>query len=227
VYNQISFNTVIGRSSVSQPLYPRYGSDFSLGIEFTPPYSLWNKKNYADMSVVDKYKWLEFYKFTFKAAWYNSLWKDLILMAKAEYGYVGYYNEDIGNTPFERYEVGGDGMGFYSYGATIVGLRGYANGALSRNENTYMYSKYTLEIRYPLTLKEQATIYALTFLEAGNAMNNFGEFNPFGLYRSAGVGVRVFLPMLGLLGIDYAYGFDAGRNGVEGQNFHFVLGQQF
>ncbi len=229
-YNQLSINTVIGRSSVSQPLFPRFGSDLSLGLEFTPPYSRWSNKNYSEMTYEERHKWLEFYKWTFKAAWYTAIDKDkLILMTKAEYGFVGFYNEDMGPTPFERYELGGDGMGYYTYGATMVGLRGYENGSLSPGNNTYMYSKYTLELRYPLTLSQSATIYALTFVEAGNGLKNFDDFNPFGLYRSAGVGVRVFLPMLGLLGIDWAYGFDVppGFREVSGSQFHFVLGQQF
>jgi len=233
ISNQLSFNTVLGRNSVSQPLYPRFGSDFSLGLEFTPPFSKWNNKNYKDTPGevnAEKYKWVEFYKWTFKASWFTSIWKDLILNAKAEYGFVGYYNSDIGPSPFEGYEIGGDGMGFYTYGQTMIGLRGYENGALTPDNGANMYSKYALELRYPISLSQSATIYGLIFTEAGNGWNSFKNFNPFGLYRSAGVGVRIFLPMLGLLGVDWGYGFDDAPGapvGPNGSKFHFVLGQQF
>lgn len=229
VSNQLAFNTVIGRNSVSQPLYPRFGSDFSLGFEFTLPFSKWNNKNYATLEDNAKYEWVEYYKWTFKAAWYTSIIGDLVLQAKAEYGLTGFYNSEIGPSPFEGYEVGGDGMGYYVYGKTIVGLRGYENGAITSSESANLYTKYALELRYPLTLSQSATIYALTFMEAGNGWSTFRKINPFGLYRSAGVGVRVFLPMLGLLGIDWAYGFDKikGQNDPSGGQFHFILGQQF
>ena len=232
VYNQLSFNTVLGRSSVSQPLYPRFGSDFSLGLELTPPYSLINHKDYSvttDGNPNSKYKWLEFYKWTFKAAWYTTIWKEMVLMAKAEYGNIGFYNSDIGPTPFERYMVGGDGMGYYTYGATMVGLRGYENNALTPAGGAYMYSKYQFELRYLISPSPQATIYALTFAEGAKGWTSFKDFNPFGLYRSAGVGVRIFLPMLGQLGIDWGYGFDAIPTGNKpsGSHFHFVMGQQF
>jgi outer membrane protein insertion porin family len=230
--NQLAFNTVFGRNSVSQPLYPRFGSDFSLGLEFTLPLSMWNGVDYTENNEnleQERYKWLEYYKWTFKAAWYTSIVGDLVLSAKAEYGLVGFYNSDIGPSPFEGYSLGGDGMGYYIYGKTTVGLRGYENGSLTPRDGANMYSKYALELRYPLTLSQSATIYALAFTEAGNGWNSFNQFNPYKLYRSAGVGVRVFLPMLGLLGIDWGYGFDQtpGATGISGSQFHFVLGQQF
>ena len=230
--NQLSFNTVFGRSSVSQPLYPRFGSDFSLGFEFSLPFSLWNGKDYSDANEnieQEKYKWLEYYKWTFKASWFTSIIGDLVLNAKTEYGLVGFYNSNIGASPFEGYILGGDGMSYRAYGGTTIGLRGYENASLTVEGGANMYSKFALEVRYPLTLSQSATIYALTFLEAGKGWNNFSKFNPFGLYRSGGVGVRVFLPMLGLLGIDWAYGFDKvpGQTEVSGSQFHFVLGQQF
>jgi len=229
ISNQLSFNTVLGRSSVSQPLYPRFGSDFSLGFEFTPPFSNWNKKNYNEIPDDQKYEWVEFYKWTFKASWFTSIWKDLILNAKAEYGFVGFYNEEVGPSPFEGYNIGGDGMGYYTYGQTMIGLRGYENGSLTPVGGANMYSKYSLELRYPISLAQSATIYALTFVEAGAGWNSFKTYNPFGLYRSAGAGVRVFLPMLGLLGIDWAWGFDAPPGSTEphGSQIHFILGQQF
>lgn len=230
--NQLAINNVISRSSVDQPLYPRRGSSFSLGLEFTLPISLWDGKNYKDttLTVEEKFKWLEYYKWNFKASWFTQLIGDLVFNAKAEYGFIGYYNEDIGPAPTEGYEVGGDGMGYYVYGKTIIGLRGYENGSLTpRDGGGFIYNKYTFELRYLITHAQAATIYGLVFLESGGVWKDFSDYNPFGLYRSAGVGVRVFLPMLGLLGIDWAYGFDkvTGSPDVSGSKFHFILGQQF
>ncbi len=228
-FNQLSFNTVFGRNSISQPLYPRFGSKFTLGLEFTLPFSWWNGKDYTennkDLDKI-KFKWLEFYKWTFNASWFTPIAGDkLVLNARAEYGLVGFYNSLIGPSPFEGYSVGGDGMGYQIYGRTPIGLRGYENGALTP-QGANVYSRYTLELRYPITIKPSAVIYALTFLEAGNGWKDFSSMSPFNLYRSAGAGLRVYLPMLGLLGIDWAHGFDAGGK-IRGQSFHFVLGQQF
>jgi outer membrane protein insertion porin family len=225
--NQLAFNTVLGRNSTSQPIYPRYGSDFSLGLEFTLPFSKWNNKTFSDSAIQEKYKWLEYYKWTFKASWFTSIIGDLVINAKAEYGLVGYYNSKIGPTPFEGYELGGDGMSYSYYGKTIVGLRGYENSSITGNQKHNLYAKYCLELRYPITLSNSANIYALIFAEAGNGWNKFKDINPFGLYRSAGVGVRIFLPMLGLLGIDWGYGFDKINGEVSGGHPHFVIGQQF
>lgn len=229
VSNQLSFNTIFARNSVSQPLYPRFGSDFSLGLEFTLPFSKWNNVDYSEATDSTKYQWVEFYKWTFKGSWFTTIVGNLVLNARAEYGFTGFYNSDIGPAPFEGYEIGGDGMGYYVYGKTMVGLRGYENSSITRYSPANLYAKYTMELRYPLTLSQSATIYALTFMEAGNGWTSFKKINPFGLYRSAGVGVRVFLPMLGMLGIDWAYGFDKlpGATERSGGQFHFVLGQQF
>ncbi len=227
--NQLAFNNILSRSSVDNPLYSRRGSLFSLGLEFTLPVSLWNGKDYANMEGEEKYKWLEYYKWTFKAEWFTQLVGDLVFHAKADYGFIGYYNEDIGPAPTEGYEFGGDGMGYYVYGKTIVGLRGYENGALTPPGGGYIYNKYTFELRYPIALTQAATIYGLGFFEAGSSWKDFSEYNPFGTYRSAGAGVRIFLPMLGLIGIDWAYGFDniPGKVDPSGSRFHFILGQQF
>lgn len=227
--NQLAFNNVISRNSVDNPLYSRRGSSFSLGLEFTLPMSLWDGKDYASMEGEEKYKWLEYYKWTAKAEWFTQLIGDLVFHAKADYGFIGYYNNDIGPAPTEGYEFGGDGMGYYVYGKTIVGLRGYENGSLTPRGGGYIYNKYTFELRYPIALTQAATIYGLSFFESGAAWNNFSEYNPFGMYRSAGVGVRIFLPMLGLIGIDWAYGFDnlPGQVDPSGSRFHFILGQQF
>jgi outer membrane protein insertion porin family len=227
--NQLAFNNVLSRNSVDNPLYSRRGSSFSLGLEFTLPVSLWDGRDYANMEGEEKYKWLEYYKWTFKAEWFTQLVGDLVFHAKADYGFIGYYNSDIGPAPTEGYEFGGDGMGYYVYGKTIVGLRGYDNGTLTPPGGGYIYNKYTFELRYPVALTQAATIYGLSFFESGASWKDFSEYNPFGMYRSAGVGVRIFLPMLGLIGIDWAYGFDnlPGQIDPSGSRFHFILGQQF
>ncbi|MBN1251433.1 MAG: outer membrane protein assembly factor BamA [Bacteroidales bacterium] len=229
IAKQLAFNTVFSRSSIDNPLYGRTGSSFSLGLEFTLPISLWNNKDYSTMTTADKYEWLEYHKWTFKASWFTQLIGKLVLNTKAEYGFVGYYNEKIGQAPTEGYEIGGDGMGYYVYGKTIIGLRGYENGSVTPTEGGNLYNKFSAELRYLITHSQSATIYALSFVEAGNAFDKFSNYNPFKLYRSSGVGVRVFLPMLGLIGIDWAYGFDEipGRPDNNGGRFHFILGQQF
>ena len=227
--NELAFNTIFSRSSIDAPLYSRRGSSFSLGLKFTLPLSLWDGKDYESMELSERYRWLEYYKWTFKASWFTQLIGDLVFNAKAEYGFIGYYNETIGPAPTEGYSLGGDGMGYYTYGSTVVGLRGYENQSLTPGGGGLIYNKYIFELRYPIALTQAATIYGLTFLEAGKAWRDVSNYNPFGLYRSAGVCVRVFLPMLGLLGIDWGYGFDIAprANNISGSQFHFVMGQQF
>jgi outer membrane protein insertion porin family len=237
--NNLNFTTTISRNSISQPIYPRNGSNFSLSLNLTPPYSLiFNpNKDYTNEPQQVKYKWIEYFKWTFKSEYYLSLVDKLVMMTKAQYGLKGFYNKTIGQSPFEGYYVGGDGMvGYNYYGYEIVPVRGYSNtgfgnaiGALTPPTGANVYTKYTLEFRYPVSLNPSATVYGLTFLEAGNAWTNLNEFNPFQVRRSAGFGVRAFLPMFGMLGIDWGYGFDdipwsTGQN--HGQ-FHFTLGQQF
>ena len=222
-------------------IFPRSGSTFSLSLQATPPFSAISGKNMAGVTDEEKYKWIEFYKAVFKADYYVPLTTDqkLILNAKAAFGYLGFYNKDIGPSPFENFYVGGDGMTGYSfYGREVIALRGYTNGSLTprivKDQRTVevgnVYSKLTLELRYPISLNPQATIYGLAFLEAGKAWYSIGEFNPFRMNRSAGVGLRANLPMFGLLGIDWGYGFDTpvtGRSDDAGSQFHFVIGQQF
>jgi outer membrane protein insertion porin family len=179
----------------------------------------------------EKYKWIEYHKWVFKGQLYNPLSKNtnLVLRTAFEMGFLGYYNKYL-LSPFERFIVGGSGMSGYNlYGADYVALRGYKDFSLSPNNGSNMYSKFTVEMRYPITLKPSATIYALAFLEAGNTGMTFQNYVPFKLNRSAGVGVRIFLPMFGLMGIDYGYGFDEipGNAGANGSQFHFVIGQQF
>ena len=232
-FNLISYNFVLSRNSVSQPLYPRSGSEFQLGLEITPPYSLFSNKDYTSLSENEKYKWIEMHRWTFKAAWYTELYEKLVMMTRVRFGYLGYFNDQIGPTPFHRFFLGGDGLANYSLDSReLVGMRGYANNSLTpgfysnANQGGNIMTKYTLEFRYPLSLNPQATIYALTFLEAGNCWLGFNTFDPFDVKRSAGVGVRIFLPMFGLLGLDWGYGFDDvyGTTGNNGSQFHFSIG---
>lgn len=219
-------------------IYPRNGSSFSLQLQVTPPYSLLNGSNYKDAVDEVKYRWIEFHKWVFKADYYFPVSRNdkLILNTKFAFGYLGFYNKDIGPSPFENFYLGGDGMTGYSfYGREVIALRGYTNGSLTpydpkRNSPAgNVYSKITFELRYPITLNQQATIYALTFLEAGKSWYELKEYNPFRMNRSAGIGIRANLPMFGLLGVDWGYGFDAvpGNPDANKSQFHFVIGQQF
>ncbi len=230
--NNISYNITFSRNSAGpNPIFPTTGSNISLGFKATPPFSLLNNKDYTTMEDAEKYKWLEYYKTTFKAKWFTPLFDKVVLMTNAEFGILGYYNKDIGYSPFERYIVGGDGLAQYRFdGSETIGLRGYENGGLSNRANGgTMYNKFTLEARYPITLKPSASIYVTSFLEAGNSYNKFENFNPFYLKRAAGVGVRIFMPAFGLLGIDFAYGFDPipGANAPSDWQTHFIIGKQF
>ena len=232
-FNNFSIKTVFGRSSVDNPLYSRNGSNFSLSLKVTPPYSLISGKDYSgpDVTNEDKFKWIEYHKWLFKGQLYNPLTKNtnLVLRSAFEIGFLGYFDENR-QSPFEGFIVGGSGMSGYNiYGTDYVALRGYKDYSLSPNNGSNYYSKFTMEMRYPITLKPSATIYALAFLEAGNAGLSFQDYVPFKLHRSAGVGVRIFLPMFGLMGIDWGYGFDEvpGVADANGSQFHFVIGQQF
>ncbi|HSO86313.1 MAG TPA: outer membrane protein assembly factor BamA [Draconibacterium sp.] len=230
-FNNLSFKTVLGRSSVDNPLYSRNGSSFSVSLKLTPPYSWFTDTDYSTVPNSERYKWIEYHKWLIKGQLYNPISKNtnLVLRTAFEMGYLGYYDE-YRKSPFEGFIVGGSGMSGYNiYGTDYVALRGYKDFSLSPNNGSNMYSKFTLEMRYPVTLKPSATIYALTFLEAGNTGMSFKTYVPFKLHRSAGVGVRIFLPMFGLMGIDYGYGFDevAGNPNANGSQFHFVIGQQF
>ncbi|MBP9978857.1 MAG: outer membrane protein assembly factor BamA, partial [Bacteroidales bacterium] len=213
--NNISWKINLSRNSTDQAIYPRKGSDFQMGLQLTPPYSLFRPKdtNYKGMTDAQRYKWIEYHKWTFKGALFTPIVGDLVLMTRAQFGYLGYYNRNLGYSPFEGFIVGGDGMsGYNTYGSDIIGLRGYENNSLTpRKNNGYVgnvYDKFTVELRYPLVLQPQSTIYALLFLEGGNSWSDLKDFNPFQIKRSAGVGVRVLLPIVGMLGIDWGYGFD-------------------
>jgi len=229
--NNLAYNISFGRSSAGpNPIFPKSGSDFSIGAKVTFPYSLVNNKDYDSLEDQDKYRWLEYYKASFKGKWYTALTKDLVIMSNAEFGILGHYNKKLGDSPFERFFVGGDGMASYQLDAReTIALRGYENGRLSSIAGGTIYNKFQMELRYPITLKPSASIYALGFLEAGNSYDGFNNFNPFQLKRSAGLGLRIFMPAFGLLGIDFAHGFDPLPGGTEksGWQTHFIIGQQF
>ena len=243
--NNISLELTLARNSVDNPIFPRYGAEFSFSVQLTPPYSLWDGVDYSKyaQSASDpnyqndmnrKYKWVEYHKWKFKSKTYTSLLKinkTPVLMTRVEFGLLGHYNR-YKRSPFETFYMGGDGMsGYsYSYATETIALRGYENGSLTPyGYEGYAYSRLGLELRYPLMLEGSTNIYALAFVEGGNAWSDVKDFNPFDMKRSAGAGVRIFLPMVGLMGIDWAYGFDKvyGSSQYGGSQFHFILGQEF
>ncbi|QOD60510.1 outer membrane protein assembly factor BamA [Polaribacter haliotis] len=229
--NNLSYNANLSRNSAGPSLiFPTYGSEFSFGVKATLPYSLLNNKDYSGLEPAEKYKWLEYYKLNAKGKWYTSFTDKLVLMSNAELGYLGFYNNELGQSPFERYFVGGDGIAVFQLdGREVVGLRGYENNRLSSIEGGTIYNKFQLELRYSITDSPSASIYTLGFLEAGNSYDNFRDFNPFKVKRSAGLGVRIFMPAFGLLGIDFAHGFDPlpGQSEKSGWQTHFIIGRQF
>ncbi len=241
--NNLAYTVAFSRNSTGPSLiYPSYGSEFTIKAKATFPYSLVNGKDYTEPAyptnqereayLADKYKWLEYYKISAKGKWYTSLSQNnkLVLMSNFEIGYLGSYNDDLGLTPVERYFVGGDGIAQGQLdGRETIGLRGYENNRISSTDGGAIYNKFQMEVRYSITDKPSASIYTLGFLEAGNSYNNFNEFNPFKLKRSAGIGIRIFMPAFGLLGIDYGYGFDPspGQTQKSGWQPHFIIGRQF
>lgn len=240
VANNLSIKAVLGRSSSGpNPIFPTMGSEFSVSAELTPPYSYMNGKDYTDpnMTLQERYKWIEYHKYKASAKWFTTLFgpKDgssraLVLVTKAEFGLLGMYNKNVGKSPFEYFQLGGDGLyGYNLYGAENIGLRGYSNQSLTPAANGYVYNKYTVELRYPMSLNPNATFYAIVFAEAGNCWHSIENFRPFDVKRSAGVGVRVYMSMIGLIGVDWGYGFDEvpGAPNANGSQFHFVIGQNF
>ena len=270
------------------PIFPTYGSEFSVTAKFTPPYSLFNGVDYKDLpnqreykltnegsgyfgpdgvfiptgafidsdgnfvsdenyqdaavnqSKVDqkRFNWLEYYKIKFKADWFTKIYGKFVLRSLGEFGFMGAYNQDRGLVPFERFYLGGDGLANFALdGREIIGLRGYPNQSLTpydargAQNGATVYNKFSLELRYPITMKAAASIYGLAFLEGGAAYDTFRNYNPFQLQRSAGFGVRIFMPAFGLLGIDFGYGFDPqpipGLTKPNGWETHFIIGQQF
>ena len=255
--NNLSYTVSLSRNNTfTDPIYPTGGSSFSLSAKLSFPYSAVNKVDYTALKdereqLVDdlandpnnttasdriaeidqeRYKWLEFYKIKFKGEWFAALTKKLVLRPAFEFGFLGAYNNDRGIIPFERFFLGGDGLGMYSLdGRETIALRGYPNQSLSNQDGGTIYNKYSLEMRYPISLGEQAKIFALAFIEGGNSYNSFRDFNPFLIKRSAGLGVRLFMPAFGLLGIDFGHGFDAvpGQSKKHGWETHFIIGQSF
>ncbi len=237
--NSIVLGFTLARNSIDNPLYTRRGSMFSLSFHFTPPASLFGKKDWkklaetnTDEAKRERYRWIEYWKLKFSARTYTPLnnsdrWT-LVLMTRADIGLLGSWNKHL-KSPFETFYVGGDGMsGSYTYATETIALRGYDNGAFSPyGYEAYAYDRFVMELHFPLMLSTSATIYPLVFLEAGNAWTSVSKFNPFDIKRSAGAGVRIFLPMIGMMGIDWGYGFDRVFGKKGGSNFHFVLGQEF
>jgi outer membrane protein insertion porin family len=249
--NEIMFNTTLSRNSIDNPMYPASGSSISLAVNLTPPYSQWRDKSYYE-DVNQRYKWTELHKWMFDAKFYLKLvgsqkpdGRSLVLETKAHFGFIGTYDRSLGPGPFQRFLVGGDGLagGFNSFvlGQDIIGLRGYPNnsvtpplyalrGSQQSNgiEGGIVYNKFGMELRYPVTTGQSATIYGFLFTEAGNNWDNYRDFNPFNLYKSAGVGARIFMPAFGLIGLNWAYGFDRLQNATDrsGSQFHFTIGQQ-
>ena len=247
--NNLAYTINLTRNNTRiNPIFPTGGSTFSISGKFTPPYSLFSGTDYTslgdlpefqdelgnpDVEKIDqeKFRWLEFYKIKFNGTWYTPIYEKLILKTQADFGFIGAYNLSRGNIPFERFFLGGDGMVSYALdGRETIALRGYPNQSLSSRDGSVIYNKFSLELRYPITLKPSASIYALTFLEAGKGYDTFREFNPFVSKRSAGAGVRIFMPAFGLLGIDFGYGFDNVNSNLStpnGWETHFVIGQRF
>ena len=247
--NNLSYTINLTRNNTRiNPIFPTGGSTFSISAKLTPPYSLFSKKDFSNLGVLtefqdengnpdlakidqEKFRWLEFYKIKFNGTWYTPIYEKLILKTQADFGFLGAYNLARGNIPFERFFLGGDGMINYALdGRETIALRGYPNQSLSSTDGSVIFNKFSLELRYPITLKPSASIYALTFLEAGNGYSSFREFDPFRSKRSAGAGVRIFMPAFGLLGIDFGYGFDNVNSNLttpNGWETHFVIGQRF
>lgn len=243
-YNDFSIDLSIGRNSIDDPIFTRSGSTFSFGLQFTPPYSMFTGKDYSKLPYAEKYRWLEYHKWKFSAKSFTSLMpstrKTPVIMTRAEFSYIGQYNKNV-RSPFGSFQFGGDGMTGYNYGVyanEYIPMRGYETGALTSysyddrgritGQQAYLYNKFTLELRFPISLEQNATIWALGFVEAGNSFYKISDYNPFDLKRSAGVGVRLFLPMFGMMGIDWGYGFDNPVKGTKpnGGKFHFVIGKE-
>jgi outer membrane protein insertion porin family len=230
ISNDFNFKIVLSRNSLDGPLYPRSGSNVSFTFQFTPPFSSFNGKDYATMNSEQKYRWIEYHKYRFVADWYQKVHGNLVLRLGMKYGFMGYYNRDLGYAPFGRYQLGGDGMtmGQFFIGREIISQRGYDVYAQAAT----IFNKYVAELRYPFSLSPTATIYGIAFVDAANAWSGFNNYNPLSLNRDAGLGIRVFLPMFGLLGLDYGIGFDkyntSPLNQVTGfknlAKFTFMLG---
>ena len=236
IANNLYFKGTLSRSNIDQTIYPRSGSLFTLSAQFTPPYSKFNNKDYSTSSTEERYNFIEYHKWRFDASWYIKLVGNLVLNPKMQLGFLGSYTDKIGEVPFGRFFLGGDGItGFSIDDRELIALRGYENNSLTPKNSSNVriggtaFQKFVMELRYPVSLNPQATIYVLSFLEGGNNFASIKDFDPFNNIRSAGVGLRVFLPMFGMLGVDYGYGFDdqfvpdSNKKG----NIHVSIGQQF
>jgi len=243
VARNLTYNLTISRNSIDQPMYPRSGSSLTLGVNLTPPWSRFRDIDYATADKQELFQWVEYHKWMFDASFFQKVVGNLVFNARAHFGFIGTYSKQAKAGPFDRFQMGGDGLAGNSFilGYDVIGLRGYENNSITppsykdrvTSDETIggvAYNKFVLELRYPVVLSPQSTIYLLTFIEGGNNFHTLQDYNPFSLYRSAGVGARIFMPAFGLMGIDWAYGFDAipgsGRV-ISGPQFHFSIGQQF
>jgi outer membrane protein insertion porin family len=227
--NAISYGITLSRNSIGDPIFPTSGGVVSLSVEATPPVSSFTGLDYSVEPDSTKYQWIEYHKWKFDTKWYQQLAKNLVIQTKVQFGFLGSYNEDL-ESPFERFYVGGDGLsGFGLDGREIIALRGYDNNSISAEKGSFIFAKYNFELRYRISANPSATIFVLGFLEAGDAWSSFQDFQPFNVKKSAGVGLRLFLPMFGLLGLDYGWRFDdiPGQEQMAPGQFHFSIGQQF
>ncbi len=238
IVHNLNFSFTLVRSSIDQPIYPQRGGKVSLSVTATPPYSLMSSQDYSRLSVADRFKWMEYHKWRFTMSWFQALVDKLVIAPRFELGIIGAYNPAVGIIPFERFVVGGSGLSGYGnfvIGKEPIALRGYTDESLTPHDpqlditGASSYLKYTLELRYPLSLNPSMSAYVLGFVEAGNAWLHPRRINPFDVYRGAGLGVRVYMPMFGTMGVDWGYGFDPvpGNPTAHGGNFHFVIGQRF
>jgi len=225
IYNNFSYTISLNRQDLDGAIFPRSGSDISVSLQATPPFSLFNGNRSLDEPDSDHFRWLEFYKWNFRANWFFNPVANLVISPRVRFGAIGRFSNNVRYTPFERFKLGGDGMAMFSFaGVETIGMRGYTNESLSTPTGDLAFNRLTFEVRYPLTLNPAATIFALAFVEAGNSWENPRQINPFRNYRSAGVGVRLFLAAMGMFGLDWAYGFDNAR-GNGGSQFHFSINQ--
>ncbi|MDX5347558.1 MAG: BamA/TamA family outer membrane protein, partial [Hymenobacteraceae bacterium] len=229
--NNISLVNTFARNSINSPIYPLRGSSVSLSVNLTPPYSLFRDIDFSTATPAERFKWVEFHKWMFDASWFLKLAGNLVLNARTHYGFIGTYSDKMEQGPFERFRLGGSGLGAGNFlvGTDFIGLRGYDDQsvitAASAERGGVAFNKFVLELRHPVTLNPAATVFGLVFAEAGNNFGSLNVYDPFNLKRSVGVGARVFMPAFGLLGFDYGYGFDNVPGSKKGQ-FHFMIGQQ-
>lgn len=230
IANSIAYTFALRRDNRDLPIFPTRGSSLAFTVEATPPVSLLDGRDYSKLTATEKFRFIEYHKWKFTGDYYAQIAKNFVVKSYSEFGFLGKYNEDYGLPPFERFYLGGDGLqNFVLDGREVIGLRGYTNLSLTPDGGGALYNKFTTELRYLLSPNPQAQIFVLAFAEAGNNYDNFADYRPFELKRSNGVGLRIFMPMFGLLGVDLAYGYDnmPGSSGPSGWQTHFVLGQQF